>query len=218
MYRSFENSDMKEWDWEKGQLGAEDVRKWGYDEDMFLLSQDEDLVLHDPKYIAVLMELSSDNQCPKQEYSLRILYYYTQIYFCLRDKEEIEQCYQNMLMYEGDMSLAVIRWKENFLLMKGLLNNPHPVDSPQADEIAMFLIGARTIRDYDTGALITSSCDLAVLHESIFIRKHANMRMDHYQYETSWGGYARYLYINPSAGTWKFSRNEQLIDRQLKDQ
>lgn len=51
----------------------DEVRVWGYDTDLSLMSQDEDLIFHDIKYIPILVELAADPSCPKQDYAYHIL-------------------------------------------------------------------------------------------------------------------------------------------------
>ena len=64
---------MAERIWEWSELTPEVVRAWGYDEDLILLEQDEDLLLYDFEFFPVLIELAGDEQCPKQEYVFCIL-------------------------------------------------------------------------------------------------------------------------------------------------
>jgi hypothetical protein len=53
--------------WEWADLTPEVVREWGYDEDLLLLEQDEDLLLYNIDFFPVLLELAGDDRCPKQE-------------------------------------------------------------------------------------------------------------------------------------------------------
>ena len=50
-----------------------DIREWGYDEDLYFMEQDEDLLLYELGYVPVLLELAQDPACPKQDYALWIL-------------------------------------------------------------------------------------------------------------------------------------------------
>ena len=54
------------------------VRRWGYDEQLWLIEQDEDLILGDVQYIPLLLEFAADPACPKREYALRIVRNYCQ--------------------------------------------------------------------------------------------------------------------------------------------
>lgn len=51
----------------------DDIRKWGYDEDLYFMEQDEDLLLYGLGYVPPLLELAQDPACPKQDYALWIL-------------------------------------------------------------------------------------------------------------------------------------------------
>ena len=64
---------MAERVWEWSDLTPEVVRTWGYDDELILLEQDEDLLLYGVEFIPVLLELAGDEQCPKREYSFCIL-------------------------------------------------------------------------------------------------------------------------------------------------
>lgn len=51
----------------------DEVREWGYDEDLYLMEQDEDLLLYRTSHAPVLLELAADPSCPKRYYALCIL-------------------------------------------------------------------------------------------------------------------------------------------------
>jgi hypothetical protein len=52
------------------------VRRWGYDERLLLIEQDEDLILGDLLYIPLLLQLAAGPACPKREYALGIVWNY----------------------------------------------------------------------------------------------------------------------------------------------
>ena len=58
-----------EWD----DITPEVVKEWGYDEDLILMEQDEDLLLYDFELIPTLLELAGDKACPKGDYAFYIL-------------------------------------------------------------------------------------------------------------------------------------------------
>jgi hypothetical protein len=64
---------MAERIWDSSELTPAVVRAWGYDEELLLLDQDEDLLLYDVKFIPVLLELAGDERCPKRDYAFCIL-------------------------------------------------------------------------------------------------------------------------------------------------
>ena len=51
----------------------DDVRAWGYDDDLMFMSQDEDLLLYGTMYFPVLLELAGDENCRKGGYAFSIL-------------------------------------------------------------------------------------------------------------------------------------------------
>jgi hypothetical protein len=59
--------------WEWSELTPAVVRAWGYDNELILLEQDEDLLLYDVEFIPVLLEMAGDEHCPKQDYAFCIL-------------------------------------------------------------------------------------------------------------------------------------------------
>lgn len=63
----------------------ETIRRWAYDENIFLDEQDEDLVLGGEGYFPVLIPLASDPQCPKASYILSIMDFYTMFATLLKD-------------------------------------------------------------------------------------------------------------------------------------
>lgn len=64
---------MAERIWEWDELTPDVVRAWGYDEDLILLEQDEDLLLYGFDFFPILLELAGDDRRPKQEYAFCIL-------------------------------------------------------------------------------------------------------------------------------------------------
>ena len=62
------------WEWGERELTPAVVgRAWGYDEELLLLDQDEDLLLYNFEFIPTLLELAGDDRCPKQDYAFCIL-------------------------------------------------------------------------------------------------------------------------------------------------
>ncbi|WP_420471440.1 hypothetical protein [Brevundimonas sp. FT23042] len=73
----------------EGDIDAEAVRRWAYDEDLELMEQDEDLLLHRSDLVPLLLELADDTSCPKANYILSILDFYL-MFIILRAQEH--QC------------------------------------------------------------------------------------------------------------------------------
>ena len=58
-----------EWD----EITPDVVRVWGYDDNLVLMEQDEELLLYDVELIPVLLELAGDERCPKRNSAFFIL-------------------------------------------------------------------------------------------------------------------------------------------------
>lgn len=56
---------VRVWQWD--QLTPEVVRGWGYDDELILLEQDEELLLYDVEFIPVFLELAADDRCAKRD-------------------------------------------------------------------------------------------------------------------------------------------------------
>ena len=57
----------------EGEIDESVIRAWGYDAELLLLDQDEDLVVGAPEFYPVLAELASDLRCPKRDYAVTIV-------------------------------------------------------------------------------------------------------------------------------------------------
>ncbi|NES96682.1 MAG: hypothetical protein F6K32_15880 [Desertifilum sp. SIO1I2] len=68
----------------------DDIREWGYDEDLYFMEQDEDLLLYGLGYVPVLLELAQDPACPKQDYALWILGQFARESALYRRSEQLE--------------------------------------------------------------------------------------------------------------------------------
>ncbi|MEX6689675.1 hypothetical protein QTN47_19375 [Danxiaibacter flavus] len=169
-----------------------EVKDWAYDENLYFIEQDEDLVLHSTKYITALMELASDPNCPKGDYCLSILSYYSQILLAKRLVDEVIKARQQMLEYNLPLIGKVQKWRTDFLNLVDLISNPRPIDEIEADQIARQLI----VGDYR----ILEFKKLGILHFGIF------------EYSASAINYIEYLYINPKTANWKLSKFNRLSD------
>lgn len=87
-------------------LSDSDLREWAYNDDIELLEQDEDLLLHDVKYIPVLLECVRDQDCPKSDYIFSIIAYFGQLRLLHRlSGEAITLCREisrQQLLYGGE--------------------------------------------------------------------------------------------------------------------
>lgn len=61
--------------WE-GPIDVGALKAWAYDDNLILMEQDEDLLLHDPDFVEPLIALAEDDDCLKGPYILSVLGYY----------------------------------------------------------------------------------------------------------------------------------------------
>jgi hypothetical protein len=170
---------------------TDEVRRWGYDEDMYFIEQDEDLALHSAEYIPILMELSSDVDC------LSILTYFSQIQLANRRLSEIESIFHHVNQYAKAISFAVEKWKFDFFQLRELVINPHLLTEEQSDAIAFKL----TVGDYTQKEF----------------KKIQTLRSGFIEYLASTASYKEYFYVNPQTSFWKFSRYFPVSDTELED-
>jgi len=126
----------------------QEIKNWAYDEDLYFIEQDEDLVLHQPKYIPILIELASDQVCPKGDYCLSILSYYTQLLLANRMLEELTEVEKQINEYARPMPEKINKWKSNFLLLNDLIKTPREITESEADDVAFRLAVGNTLRNF----------------------------------------------------------------------
>jgi len=176
----------------------DEVRQWGYDEDMYFIEQDEDLALHSAEYISILMELSSDASCPKNVYCLSILTHFSQIQLANRELSEIENIFQYVSQYQNELSVPVEKWKFDFLQLRELIINPRSLTEEESDAVAFIL----TVGDYN--------------HREF--KKSRSLASGFIEYLASTSSYREYLYIyiNPRTSFWRSSRHFPISDSELE--
>jgi hypothetical protein len=167
----------------------DEVREWGYDEDKVFLDQDEDLILHSPKYVPILIELACDDNCPKRSYCLSILQYYSAIQLSHRTKE-LADIVAHLRQNSVTTNLDLESWREKYLAISDLVSTPRSVTERMAEEIAQFLtVGDFSRRDFKKLGTLSSG----------FI-----------EFLASTGSYKEYFYISPETSEWTVSRHTRL--------
>ncbi|MFC0771935.1 hypothetical protein [Terrimonas alba] len=170
----------------------QEVKEWAYDDSLYFTQQDEDLALHSTEYISTLMELASDQECPKNGYCLSILTYYSQILLANRMLKEIKEVKRQIAKYDLPLNDSVENWKSDFLYLTDLIYNPRPITESEADKVAWRLtVGDYCIRDFKK---------LGLLYSDIL------------EYSASTTSYIEYFYINPRTANWKLSKYFRLSD------
>lgn len=165
----------------------EEVRTWGFTENLYFIEQDEDLVLHSTEYIPILIELSSNENCLKKDYCHSTLTHYTQLQLALRNLEELQKINTHIKEYTQPITYKVKKWKDSFLFLYDLIICPREITIEQSEEIAFTL----TVGDY----CLRNFKKLRVL-DSGFV-----------EYLASTNSYQEYFYINPKTSFWKSSKH-----------
>ncbi|MGE5474883.1 MAG: hypothetical protein ACM3UU_11755 [Ignavibacteriales bacterium] len=171
----------------------ERLNKWAYDTNDVLLDQDEDLMLHDPVYVPLLLGFISDDSCPKNLYCKNILEYYIQELFLFKQVESIEIIKE----YFNDMSenWRVEKLINKFKFLYCCLNDKREINDLEADKIAFELInGECGFRDFSrTGKIMRN----------------------YIEYIGSTSSYKIYFYINPMNSNWLYSKYYPLAEKEL---
>lgn len=168
----------------------QEVRDWGYNENVVFIDQDEDLVLHDVEYIQILMELASDTNCPKNNYCLNTLQHFTQVHLARRNTSEIFEIENCISQYDGMISQEVEKWKGMFFYLLDLIRNPQQIDEQVAEGVAHYLtVGDFTIRHFQK---------LRTISENIV------------EYLASTESYKEYIYIDLKTAFWQVSKYSRL--------
>ena len=93
----------------------ETVRRWGYNENVYLIEQDEDLILGDARYVPVLLELAADPACPKRGYALDIVRAYTHFLLTGRHREQADPIASMAEQTAGSPDPHIREWAAGFL-------------------------------------------------------------------------------------------------------
>lgn len=161
------------------------VRRWGYDLNLFLCEQDEDLVVGDVAYLPVLFELACDPQCPKAEYCLTIIDFHATHWFLYRDSARTGA----VVRAAADASEKIVHahssvaeWVHEYTGLYQRLLHPQSFSEQEAERFARRLIEyGRRFRK--TGRIITGCTEFCASTES----------------------FECYLYVCQKTGMWEYS-------------
>ncbi|MEQ8856343.1 hypothetical protein [Gimesia sp.] len=165
------------------------IHRWAYDVNLFLIEQDEDLILHKAKYVPMLLQFARDPDCPKNDYCLSIVYYHSQISLLNRNRQACDAIF-NCLDSSIDSSPVTSKWAADF--RRAYQQLIHPCELSHTDAVSLakwLLVGDHCVRSFmETGRVINDYCEFKCYTES----------------------YNGYLYINPVTGIWQQSRHSPL--------
>ena len=107
----------------------EQLCQWGYDDDLYLTSQDEDLLLHDVACLPVLIELAADPSCPKQFYAASIAYTYSQLCVLHKRRAEVEAISVIVEAIPPSAEPLVVEWRGDFRWICDRLQRPRALSA-----------------------------------------------------------------------------------------
>jgi len=169
-------------------LSASDLREWAYNEDVELMDQDEDLLLHDINYVPVLLECARDIECPKAGDIISILSYFGQLRLLHRVIDEavaLSQEIDRQIAMLGGAQLEPLRF---LVAACRQLVSAKPLSIEEVDRLAYDLLIRNTVRVLEITGRVASG----------------------YREYTFEAPYPVFLYINPDSGEWRYSKMKRL--------
>ena len=160
----------------------ETVRRWAYDENLYFIEQDEDGALHDAKYIPLMVELASADDCPKAEYIANILDDCARIAALYETKESLEAFRGPVLAASHSSQSRVRAWASIMERRFAYRHGMGEVDAEQADFMAKDLLCG------------ISRCGA--------VERTQRALPDHWEYKYFTSSYAEFLYINKRSGNY----------------
>ena len=163
------------------------ANEFGY----YFIEQDEDLILHQPHYIPILIELAADENCPKQKFCEAILEYYIQQQLLYRRIDSVKQILKRTKEAKKIIQSEWLKkWYDNLLKNTTLLQSPRTLSIDECEELAYAL----SIGDYCKRHFLKS-------------RTLPNGTIEFLASTTS---FKLFFYINPTNGNWGKSTNHPL--------
>jgi hypothetical protein len=86
------------------------LRRWAFDENLFLSEQDEDLVLHRREYLPILIPLADDPSCPKASYILACLDFYLMFLVLRGNDKHLDEVREGAALAELARHESLHRW------------------------------------------------------------------------------------------------------------
>lgn len=165
------------------------VRRWGFDESLYFIEQDEDLVLHDERYVRVLMELSADATCPKNDFALSVLSYYSQLVILKRKRHEADRIARSIADSPHRSHERLCCWVTYFGRVHDRLIRPRPLTDEEMNSLARdLLVGLCCDRDLEKAGCIVSS---------------------YHEYSCQTESYRELVHIDPTSGDWRSALDQR---------
>ncbi|MCE6991309.1 hypothetical protein [Dyadobacter sp. CY323] len=168
----------------------EQVMDWAYDDDLYLTSQDEDLVLHANKYVAVLFKLASQVDCPKKDYCYSILYHYAQDLMMRRDARALQEIFSIIITDKDLKDPQLLHWFSDVQWVYQLLKEPRVITEDEVNRLTF---------------LLTDNFDITL--RAVKLGEHSSGLVE---FAKHYGHYTDYFYVDPQVGDWKISKFKRL--------
>ncbi|MFB8005032.1 hypothetical protein [Nocardia sp. NPDC056000] len=163
---------------------------WAADPDAVLMEQDEDLLLHDPAGLLLLVTAAADAECPKRSYCASVLHDYTRRITGWQVAHEYSALRTAADLASSSGDVWVRWWSEYVDRLFSYLTDVRPVNRAAAERMATDLLAGPA--------------------DKLVIRL-APSQM-HWQCAES-GHYPSYLYINRRSGEYRMTRPHAYPDK-----
>lgn len=116
-------------------LNADAIRLWAYDEDIYLIQQDEDAVLWEWDFVPILLELATDPECPKADYAFSITDDFARCMIVHQEHRDLVEARKAIEWAEQKTAPAILKWAElQSSRLEAVLN---PVASTDSEFLAL---------------------------------------------------------------------------------
>lgn len=176
---------INEWETD-GEITPELLLEWAYDENAIFMSQDEDLLLHDIELLPHIIKLIADLNCPKREYLVGIISYYTTLNFRHKRTTELnltrEIISHNKSIIAGNLSLE--SWAKYVQDSFELITNNKNITKVIAEKYGWAILkGPNGYADLTPAKLIDDSTwEIIYLAPSVKPYIHINIKSGEYKY------------------------------------
>ncbi|MFF2555511.1 hypothetical protein ACFVUS_31205 [Nocardia sp. NPDC058058] len=166
---------------------------WAADPDAVLMEQDEDLLLHDPAGLPLLLDAAGDANCPKRSYCAAVLCDYSRRVVGWRVAQEYSAL-QAAATRASDSRDGWVRWWSEYVSrLFSYVTDARPVNRAEAERMAT--------------DLLTCPANNLVIQIAPGEK--------HWQCAES-GNCPTYLYINRRTGDYRMSRQHPLSREELR--
>jgi hypothetical protein len=160
------------------------ILRWGYNEDLEFIEQDEDCVLAYVAHIPALIHLASDNKCPRQDYALSLLKQTTDWIIACGNKQGTGATACAHINAQDLTTDELRSWAADFLQRFSRITESKPFTRAEAEDFARSVIGVPGREFRRTGRQVAGCTEFeAVVPGSTF---------------------ACYFYVEESTGKWQY--------------